>query len=422
MRPAAGAPLLAALASVLLVTGAPGQVSVVEWEGGGLDLGGYARTLTAVHDLRVDPPAGFDRRSAFAGQVVRLKWTARGGGSGGWVLEVHDRVQARVTSSASSAAGGTVVGFGVSAVPDRTIDLESTLIEEDRFRVWHDLDRLALTLYTDAADITLGRQAVTWGLSALFPVADLWSRFSPFELDTEEKPGIDAVRVLAYPSEGMELDAVLADRGSLDDLSAGVRATWSLPSGDLWIGVGKFWREAIALAGGSVLLEDVKLRAEGALPWEVDDEGGDGEDGLADPRITVGADWISGRWVVSGELHFNGVGTGETGDYLARLTSDPRLARGETYYLGRWYAGALASWQAADRVTLAATALVNLEDPSMALTPGLTWDVGQSARLSLGGLVPFGDPLGFGPGGLPSFRTEFGAYGALGWTQVSVYF
>jgi len=93
----------------------------------------------------------------------------------------------------------SAVGFGVSVIPGRRWDLSTQFVEQDRLRVWHDIDRLSLTWYSDFADITAGRQAITWGISNVYPVADLWAQFSPFELDTEEKPGIDAVRILKYP-------------------------------------------------------------------------------------------------------------------------------------------------------------------------------------------------------------------------------
>ncbi len=52
------------------------------------------------------------------------------------------------------------------------------------------------------------------GISNIFPIADLWAQFSPFELDTEEKPGADAVRALHDPASGLEWDIVVADRGT----------------------------------------------------------------------------------------------------------------------------------------------------------------------------------------------------------------
>ncbi|HSR43092.1 MAG TPA: hypothetical protein VLL48_12985 [Longimicrobiales bacterium] len=375
-----------------------------------VELGGYVQALSAVQDVGFDIP-DVERRSAFHGEVVRLKWTARGEG---WVLEVHDRLQSQLTSS-DQAVGSSVVGFGVSAVPERSLDLETTLAEGDRYRVWHDVDRLALTLYTGAADVTLGRQAITWGISSLFPVADLWSRFSPFELDTEEKPGIDAVRVLAYPAAGLEVDGVMADRGSLDDLSAGVRASWSLAEADVYAAAGKFWRELIVLAGGTYLLEEVRLRVEAAFPFEPD--GG----GASRPRATAGFDLLRGSWVVAAELHYNGIGEDTPGEYVDVL-SDPRFGRGETYYLGRLLGGFLVSHTTTDRLTLSLSALGNLRDPSLALTPAVAYDVGQSARISLGGLLSFGEEPSFPSEGLPSLGSEFGTYGSLGYTQVSVYF
>ena len=190
-----------------------------------LDVGGYLRSLTAVRDLGYTTPLA-DSRSALHGEVARLTWLVNVGD--GIRFTAHNRMQIQVTSTAQGFGIGGV-GFGVSAVPGRTVSLETTLLDEDQFRVVHDIDRLALDIYTDAVDVTLGRQAISWGISNLFPVADLWTQFSPFELDTEEKRGIDAIRALTYPVPGLELDVVVADRGAWRDLSGGVRATVELP-------------------------------------------------------------------------------------------------------------------------------------------------------------------------------------------------
>ena len=104
----------------------------------------------------------------------------------------------------------------------------------------------------------------------MFPVADLWAQFSPFELDTEEKPGSDAVRVLSYPVRGLELDAVAAARGRAEDWSAGIRATVDLPTADVYVATGKFWNELIGLSGVTFVLDRMKLRVEAALPYDLD--------------------------------------------------------------------------------------------------------------------------------------------------------
>ena len=404
-------PLLVVLPSLLAPPAVAGQWTLRESDGWELELGGYVRALTALQDPALVLPGQDNDVSAFHGEVIRARWTARDARGGRWVLEVHNRVQGQVSSEPTEA--GSVAGFGVSVVPDRSLDLESTWVEGSRLRVWHDVDRLALTVYTGGADVTVGRQAITWGVSTLFPVADLWSRFSPFELDTEEKPGIDAVRVLAYPGEGVEVDAVVADRGSLDDLSVGLRASWSLEDADVWGGAGKLWRQGMVMGGATLLLEEIRLRAEVVLPFD--------SDGAARPRVTAGGDWIRGTWTVSGELHSNGIGASEPEGY-AGVLGDRRFARGESYFLGRWLAGAAVAHQATDRLNLSVSALANLADPSASLTPSFTYDVGQSARLSLGGLVSLGDAPRLDPDGAPELASEFGTYPSLGWTRVSVYF
>ena len=280
--------------------------------------------------------------------------------------------------------------------------------------MWHDVDRLSLTVYTGAGDLTLGRQAVTWGVSNLFPVADLWTQFSPFELDTEEKPGIDAVRFLSYPTGGLELDAVLADRGAVEDLSVGVRASMSLPGSDLYLAGGKFWNEAMVLGGVAAPVGSWKLRAEGVLPYDLDD------DELDLPRATLGVDRMGGELMLSGEYHFNGIGAAEVEGY-GEAIRDPRYARGESYFLGRHYFGAFGAWTPGnDRLSLGLSAMVSLVDGSTVLSPSLTYDFGQETRLSLGGFLSSGAPPVLEP--VPEIESEYGLYGDLLYTTVYIFF
>jgi hypothetical protein len=397
----------------LLLPPAPAEAQFTLFQEGetSLDLGGYVRSLTQLYDPGYDIPASEHRESGIHAEVVRLKWNLRFGES--VLVEVHNRIQAQVSSTALDATGSTV-GFGVSVVPGRRWDLSNTWVDQERLRVWHDIDRLSLTWYTELADMTLGRQAITWGISNVFPVSDLWAQFSPFELDTEEKPGIDAVRILSYPSSSIELDAVIADRGSSRNLSAGIRVSLSLPWADLYVGGGKLWREAIGLAGVSAPLGLYKLRAEGVLPYDLD------ADGFKLPRATLGIDRLGGSTMVSVEYNFNGIGATDSEAY-AEVLGDPRFAQGQTYFLGRHNLGGTAAWTPGnDRLSLSLTGLLNLQDPSSALVPNLTYDLGQATRFSLGSLLSFGDTPLFDPE--PELRSEFGTYGDFVYTMLSIYF
>jgi hypothetical protein len=412
-----GAALVAALASPAAVAQTD---EAVVW----LHLGGYARSINGGSDLGYDAP-GLDRRSAFNSDVVRLKWRLEM--QDVFLVSVHNRLQARLTST---RGGSGVLGVGVSALPGRMIDLTTTIVDDDKVDIWHDFDRAAVTVFLSAADVTVGRQAITWGISGLFPVADLWAQFSPFELDTEEKPGTDALRVLAYPASNVELDFVIGSGLVVDTLpfdvpfvirdttrepSLGIRATVELPIGDVYLAGGKFWRELIVMGGVSLVADVWKLKAEAAVPWDMDAEE------VRTVRFTGGVEWLGPDVSLSIEYHFNGLGSTQSDEYAALLAS-PELARGETYYLGRHLAGGFGSYLATDRLTLSFGALTNLNDPSAAFLPALNYDFGQSIRIGAGGLVSLGAKPVFPTGLLPQLESEFGTYGSFGYAQVSVYF
>lgn len=406
---------LALLGSLILPATGEAQITVFESDGTRLGLTGYVTAFSGIHDRGFDIPVlspenGDVRVNGVHSQVARAKWQLEGDR---WKIDVHNRLQATITSA---AGGGPVLGFGVSTVPDRLLDLETGIVDEPGTRVWHDVDRLSFTARTPITDVTLGRQPITWGVSALFPVADLWTRFSPFELDTEEKPGIDAVRALFYPVERLEMDAVVAHRGGWDDLSFGLRGTYGMSRADVWVGAGKLWRQAMAMGGITFLLDETRLRAEAVLPYDLD------AGSIERPRATLGVDWIRGTLLLTGEYHYNGVGATAPERYT-RVLQDPRFTRGETYYLGRHYLGGTISGSPdlENRLTLSLTALANARDPSLALTPFLGYDLGQATRVGLGALVSLGETPAVDrfP---PSLRSEFGTYGDLLFTRVSIYF
>ena len=125
--------------------------------------------------------------------------------------------------------------------------------------------------------------------------------------------------------------------------------------------------------------------------------------------------------MVSGEVHYNGIGARDASGY-PEVLRDPRVVRGETYFLGRWYARAAAMWSGADRITLAASLLGNLSDRSISLSPSATYYVGRHGRVSAGALLTAGERPHALPGSPTALPTEFGAYGDLLFAQAGVYF
>lgn len=389
---------------------AAAQIPLAGGDWGGVELSGYVQGLSGW----ATPADGLGEADAVNGVVLRLAWQANLGPR--VVLEVHDRFLADFGDAPATAAG-----FGVSAATARTVDLTSTVVNTPDARVLHDLDRLSATVYAPGADVTVGRQAVTWGTALLFPVADLWGRFSPFELDTQQKPGVDAARALAYPADGMELDLVVADGGRGNGPSAAAQVTLSRGWGDLFVAGGRFWDQAMLMGGVTWSLATVNLRGEAALPWATADGA------PRDPRLTIGLEHLSPRWSLVAELHLNGLGASDPDRYGEVLASDA-LARGETYLLGRRYVGVSGGWSpdVAGRITVGGAVQANVDDGSVVLLPSVSWDVGRAIRWTAGGLVG----VGAGPevSSLPGGGTtvvpgsEFGSYGRFVYLQVATFF
>jgi hypothetical protein len=278
----------------------------------------------------------------------------------------------------------------------------------------HDIDRAAATIYTETADITLGRQGITWGRATLFPVADLWTRFSPFELDQTQKRGTDAVRVLAYPNYSTELDFVVADKGSLDDLSGGARYAKTLDFGDIFVAGGKFWNELILMGGISATKGHFRGRLEAAEPYDLDA----GELDL--PRATVGGDYIAADLQLSLEYHFNGAGADEAAGYADQLQSEI-FTRGESYFLGRHYVGALVSYAGFERTNLALSLISNVGDPSVIVAPSFRYILSDEADINLGAFQGIGEDPEVSLVA-PRINSEYGTYGGFVFTQLRVFY
>ena len=265
---------------------------------------------------------------------------------------------------------------------------------------------------TPLADLTVGRQAITWGNSTLFAVVDFWTQFSPFERDTSQKRGVDALRVISYPGE-FEVDAVVVDRGSLNLVSGGIRVTTTFDEIDGYVATAKSYETLYAAVGAQLDWSSSRVHTEAALPIEIDDVR------VRLPTWTAGIDYFASSDLMLGlEYHLRGRGTSSAADYLERLSGDS-TTRGEDYLLGRHYAGVTASYRLRPDVTAAVAAIGNLTDPSVLVLPSIQYAIGDQGRLELVAYQAFGNrPRLALP---PELTSEFGTYPNLYLVQISMY-
>jgi hypothetical protein len=324
---------------------------------------------------------------------LRARW--------GETERVRDRMEKR---------GQMVPGTGglFNSRRPRFLDLESELIRESSFTLEHGLDRAQARWEIDRFEMTVGRQAVTWGTALIWTPTDLFAGFSPTEIDRDEKPGVDVIRAMWAPESGGFVDLIFEP---LDE-SAPYRMKWEESSLAARAGtaVGEY---EIALLGGQVAGDDV-LGAD--FTGYLRDAGLRGELVYSHVRERDQRDYFRGvvsidygfaaAWnpYVALEYFYNGLGAGDSDNYLERLSeSSVRRAfvRGNAFNLGRHYIGNVVRVAPSALWSMQATTLINLLDGSVQEFATATRSLHENVDLQ------FGANVGIGPAG-----TEFGGFSA----------
>ena len=120
------------------------------------------------------------------------------------------------------------------------------------------------------------------------------------------------------------------------------------------------------------------------------------------------------------ELHYNGLGA-SPGNYLDDLVGVEAYERGELYLLGQFYLGVSGSYQITELLTAQMAAILNVTDPSLILSPTLTYSLSQDLDLSIGSFVGVGESPSIVATGL-SVPSEFGAANAFTYLQLVAYY
>lgn len=268
----------------------------------------------------------------------------------------------------------------------------------DDVRISQNLDRLNVQYFTDTGDLTLGRQAVSLGISPQFSPVDVIMPAGLTQPNRRYRPGVDAVRWRQGTGPVGELDLALVS--GQDDRLGLARIIDQVGSVDV---------EATALSANA----EHHLLALGTRAslgqWGVWQESalliGPEEQGV---RLTLGADqqFMNDVFVVA-EYHFNGLGDAD---------SQPPDADNNFYQLGmvtpwgRHYAALQASrslsvlWQAQLGTTL------NAQDGGLLVNAGVNRSLGNNSDLDFLAVLPIADDA-----------SEFGQYPgqfSLNWSTV----
>ncbi len=286
-----------------------------------------------------------------------------------------------------------------------------------------DLDRAFVTWSPAAFDLYAGRQPLAFGSAITVNPTDVLAPYPYGTIDTEERRGVDALRVRVPTGELAELDAgwLPGRRWAASEGAGFLRGKATLGDTDLTLLTAAF--RGNLLAGGDIArhLGGAMLRAEAAQVWAGSFQRRLPADDFF--RLTAGAEYnfnlLGGTdaWL---EYHFNGAGSSRTSAYPS-LAGRTAYREAGVYLLGRDYLSAGASVQLSALVTAAASVLVNLGDGSFYALPSLEWNAAENLYLSAGALLPSGPRARFnGAAAVPA--SEFGLYDQAFYASFRAYF
>lgn len=383
----------AVLGLIVLCPANPASAAVPQWSGSVKSLNIYGETA----------PAETFPAYKLSGNRLRLNLD--------WPLNRMIRLESSVDYQLLWTEPGGVVPLPENGV-NRKFDLDTTWQHEDDWSSRLQLDHLNLRLRSDRLDLVVGRQAIGFGRIVIFSPLDIIAPFPPDALDTDVRPGVDAVRASAYYGLDGQWGGVFVNGDEARHNSW--LMTWSDNSlGFDLLAIGGRLRDrpmfGVGLAGS---LGTLGLKGEIAFY-----EGQRLDEPLGDlySSFTIGAveAWyrFDNGLTLIGQYLYNGPGSGDPDEYPFVAASAP-LNEGLTSLLGRNYLLAAPSYEVHPLATLQGLLIWNLDDDSLLIRPTLSLDLGDNLELELFWAVNTGEkPQTIANLPLPSPRSEFGLRG-----------
>ena len=281
--------------------------------------------------------------------------------------------------------------------------------------VFQNFDRASVTTRLPFADVIVGRQAIAWGSARVVNPTDVIAPFSYSELDTEDRPGVDALRVRIPIGALSEVDVgyVFGRDFAVDQSAFFARSQFNVAETDVSPLFVRF-REQL-LVGIDVVrgIENVGAWIEGTRVFTM------GRDvAIGDYfRISTGADYsFGGETYGFIEYHFNGAGVRDPEDYLVNLNRST-YRDAAVYLMGAHYFALGATHQFTPLVALSGQFLANVTDPSFFFAPAIEYNIEQDFYLSAGAFIGIGDrPQG------EYFQSEFGGYSNILFLSFRIYY
>ena len=361
-----------------------------------------------------DPAFRGDRNRAESLLRIRLEPSMRVGDT---TLTVAYEQRLRLPSDGNSGASAILPGDNRASYRVRQLawDTAGSTV------TWlHELDRASAQFNVRQAEITLGRQAVGWGRGVMFGAVDLFSPFTPLEVDREWRRGVDAVRADLKLTDRSSLDVVAAFGDSWQHSATAARLRGYTKRGDFEVMTGKRGRDLFGGVSASAAIASAEIHGELAVFRVPREEGLDAVRTVS--KVVVGGSCrvpVGSGILAYVEYHYSGFGAPRAGGISARLRTPAyieRYLRGDTQILSRHAVAVIASYERSPEVGYSGRWLHNPADGSGVIVPGMTFTWSDGASVVGSAYVPYGAKPANG-----LLRSEYGGAALAALVQLRLY-
>lgn len=315
----------------------------------------------------------------------------------------------------SRDAGFELPTFNIVGDSYRFSDIKAEIgNDKTKTKIYQNLDRLNVQFQFEVGDLTLGRQAITFGAARVINPTDVFLPFDVQTFNTEYRTGVDAVRFQKPMGELGEIDVgiVFGENADKDNSAAFLQLRGNVRGKDLHFALIEYAEQSLVGLGLQSALWDLGFWLEAASI------NGD-EDYI---RVSTGLDYAFSEHTFGQiEYHYNGAGSDHPEEYIQASSTLP-YQRGGIFLFGKDYLIPSFSAMLSPLWSLSATAIINLGDDSAFINFAAEYNAAENFYMDFGWYHFTGDDLEIGPTGSPRFGAEYGASPDMLYTSLRFYF
>jgi len=242
---------------------------------------------------------------------------------------------------------------------------DKKLLAQDNLDWKHSFYRAYVSFNISSIDFVIGRQRVAWGTGRFWNPTDILNPYDPLDIESSERPGVDAALLKINLSRLSALSLVGALNKDISTTSIASRYHATIGNNDISMMIGKFKEDMVIGADYAGSFKGAGIRAESTYTLAKNEE----------PywKFVLSTDYAFPRLYVLGEYYYNGQGSRNKLFYNMQ-----KLLKGEMLNLAQNYLGLLLSYDIHPLLKLNFQMIYNLDDLSYFFSPSILYSVSSN--------------------------------------------